>query len=95
MDVSLVNARFLRPLDEELLSSFRGTVITLEDNVLIGGLGDCVARFYRKRGYQTRVIGFGFSDCFLPHGEPSELMEDFGLNFENILAAVREAYARR
>ncbi len=95
IEVSLVNARFLRPLDEELLTAYSHcTVITLEDNSRIGGLGDAVARFYRSCGLQTHVISFGFCDRFLPHGEITGLMEDFGLNFNDILAAVRDAHAR-
>ncbi len=96
MDVGLVNARFLRPLDEVLLRSLpQRTLITLEDNALIGGLGDAVARFYRLHGIEKNVVSFGFSDCFLPHGEPQELLRDFGLGEGPILDAIRSAYACR
>ncbi len=50
MAFTLVNARFLKPLDEELLSSLpQKYIVTVEDNALIGGLGDAVARFYRRK----------------------------------------------
>ncbi len=95
LDVGLINARFLRPLDEELLLSLpQNTLITLEDNALIGGLGDAVARFYRARGIEKTVLNFGVGDRFLPHGEPKELMDDFGLGKADILAAMRKHYAR-
>ena len=65
LDFTLVNARFVKPLDEGLLSSLKAhTVITIEDNVLIGGLGDSVARFYRGSGKE--VVSFGYPDVFIP-----------------------------
>ncbi len=94
-ELSLVNARFLRPLDEELLLSLRQKYIfTLEDNALIGGLGDAVARFYRTRGAEKTIKNFGIADAFVPHGKPCELMREFGLDAEKILKAVEEIYAR-
>lgn len=94
LDFTLVNARFVKPLDEGLLSSLKAhTVITIEDNVLIGGLGDSVARFYRGSGKE--VVSFGYPDVFIPHGAPCDLMREYGLNEERIFACVREKYARR
>lgn len=91
---TLVNARFVKPLDEGLLSSLNAhTVITIEDNVLIGGLGDAVARFYRNSG--KKVISFGYPDVFIPHGAPCDLMREYGLDEERIFACVRENDARR
>ncbi len=85
VDVMIVNARFLRPLDEELLSELKERdIYTIEDNVKIGGLGDAVARFYRQKGLKTRVRSFGFEDGFIPHGTPAELMEEFGLSAKEI-----------
>ena len=94
LDFTLVNARFVKPLDEGLLSSLKAhTVITVEDNVLIGGLGDSVARFYRGSGKE--VVSFGYPDVFIPHGAPYDLMREYGLDEERIFACVREKYARR
>ena len=94
LDFTLVNARFVKPLDEGLLSSLKAhTVITIEDNVLIGGLGDSVARFYRGSGKE--VVSFGYPDVFIPHGAPYDLMREYGLDEERIFACVRERYACR
>ena len=95
-DVGIVNARFLRPLDEELLRSLpHRYVFTIEDNALIGGLGDGVTRFYRRVGSSKQVKCFGYEDRFLPHGEPRELMELFGLSAEAIYKEVRAAHEGR
>ncbi len=94
IDFTLVNARFVKPLDEELLSSLpQSTVITLEDNVLVGGFGDAVARFYRNSG--KHIYSFGYRDEFIPHGAVTDLMEEYGLSEEAILDCVREHHARR
>ena len=69
------------------------TVITLEDNVLIGGFGDAVARFYRDS--DKKVLSFGYRDCFLPHGAPRDLMREYGLDEEEILTCLREHDAGR
>ena len=94
LDATLVHARFVKPLDEALLSGLSAhTVITLEDNVLIGGFGDAVARFYRDS--DKKVLSFGYRDCFLPHGAPRDLMREYGLDEEEILGCLREHYAGR
>ena len=94
LDATLVHARFVKPLDEALLSGLSAhTVITLEDNVLIGGFGDAVARFYRDS--DKKVLSFGYRDCFLPHGAPRDLMREYGLDEEEILTCLREHYAGR
>ena len=91
--VSLVNARFIKPLDEALLDARRERcVITLEDNALIGGLGDAVARHLRGRGKQ--IFAFGYKDAFIPHGDARALFSEFGPNEEDVLACVRECHAR-
>lgn len=92
-DFTLVNARFLKPLDESLLASrCERYVVTIEDNVLTGGLGDAIARFYRNENKTIR--SFGIRDEFLPHGTVSELAEEFGLNEGEIAACILDFYAR-
>lgn len=90
---TLVNARFAKPLDTELLSSLKQKyIVTLEDNVLIGGLGDAIARFYRN---ESRVIAnFGYADAFIPHGEAEALSVKYGLDGAEILRKLRSFHAR-
>lgn len=94
IEVSVVNARFLKPLDTALLDARKEHfVITIEDNTLIGGLGDAIAR--HLRGTDKRVFSFGFADAFIPHGDARGLFAEFGPNREDILTCVRECHARR
>ena len=93
IDFTLVNARFLKPLDESLLSSRKEKfVITLEDNALIGGLGDAISRFYRNS--EKQIYSLGYEEEFIPHGTVSSLMRQRGLCKENLIRIVKELYAR-
>ncbi len=93
-DFTLVNARFAKPLDEEFLSSCsQKTVITLEDNMLAGGFGEAVARFYRNG--EKRVHAFGYRDSFIPHGGVKALSEEYGLCREEIIKCIKNAYESR
>lgn len=94
IDFSIVNARFLRPLDEELLSSFsEKNIIVLEENVCIGGLGDAIRRFYANS--DKKIFCFGLDDIFIPHGNPNALAEEFGLSLEKIFHCIKEIHAGR
>ncbi|MDE7158395.1 MAG: 1-deoxy-D-xylulose-5-phosphate synthase, partial [Clostridiales bacterium] len=84
IDFSIINARFLKPLDEELLSGLQAKyIITLEDNVVTGGLGEAIDRFYLNSGKVLR--NFGLKEAFIPHGSVSSLSERFGLSKKDIL----------
>ncbi len=91
-DFTLVNARFVKPVDTKMILSRPEThVITLEDNVLTGGLGDAIARVLRGSGKCLRA--FGYRDTFLPHGSAAELAGEFGLNFDEILSYILDCHA--
>ena len=84
----IVNARFIKPLDEELLKNVQSShVVTLEDNVRMGGLGDQINRFYLNSGKKVR--NFAYFDRFIPQGSVTELQQDYGLNAEEIAAYIK------
>ena len=64
----------------------------MEDNVLVGGLGDAVSRVLRDS--EKSVRSFGYEDTFIPHGSVAELASDFGLTFEEIFSYLMECHAR-
>lgn len=92
--VEVINVRFLKPLDEAtLLKSIRKTknVITIEDNMLKGGLGSQVEELIIK--YKLVDISFkkyGYPDEFVKHGSLSEIEHKYGLNVETITKEVVE-----
>jgi 1-deoxy-D-xylulose-5-phosphate synthase len=80
-DVGVVNARFVKPLDERLLTSLARRsqlLITAEDHTLGGGLGSAVSEFLVDNGLTVPVKRLGIPDTSVPHGNPAEQHEAFG-----------------
>lgn len=80
LNVTIVNARIVKPLDVEFLQGLTETVIiTLEDNQLLGGFGSCVCTHFADNS-DVRVKCFAYCDKFIPHGTAEELMKEYGLD---------------
>jgi len=93
ISIAVVNARFVKPLDEALLEGLAArftNIVTLEENVIMGGFGSAVAEFYAEKGLSPRMKFLGFSDDYVEHGAPAELMRDQGLNREGIADSIRK-----
>lgn len=90
----VVNPRFVRPLDEALLSAQAGAArvfVTVENAVAAGGFGSAVEEFLIGRGYRGRILRFGWPDNrFVPHGSKDRLMQEFGLTAEHVREAVEK-----
>ena len=86
---ALVNARFVKPIDGELLARQAGTAklfVTLEDAAVSGGFGSAVLEELSVRGLRVPVERFGWPDEFVPHGSSAaDLRERFGLSDAQIL----------
>ena len=75
---SVVNMRFVTPLDEELLlqlSDNHSVIVTMEENVQAGGFGEKIAAFYQEKGVQIRQMFVALPNAFLEHGEVNILKE--------------------
>ena len=84
-EVGVVNARSVKPLDENMLDEISsGPVITLEENSEIGGFGGVVRRYYADKGSGIKVFSYGVKDSFVRHGSVCRQMRDNGLTCENI-----------
>jgi len=94
IQATVVNARFAKPLDTELLDSLcerEPVIITAEDNVQPGGFGSGVLDYLAGRGYDTRkIVTFALPDRFIEHGPRGDLLEDVGLTAENFAHAAAE-----
>jgi len=88
----VVNARFVKPLDEELLRELAGhfsLLVTVEENALPGGFGSAVAEFLADNGYRdVRLLRLGVPDEFLEHGDRGLLLQLLGLDGQGIAAAI-------
>jgi 1-deoxy-D-xylulose-5-phosphate synthase len=93
LDVGVINARFLKPLDAELiLKAIRecGFVVTLEEATLAGGFGSAVLEAAADAHLDaSRVRRLGIPDIYVEHGERDELLADLGLDVESIVATCR------
>lgn len=98
MDAALVNARFVKPIDEELLRSFADTyelVVTLEENVKDGGFGERVLAFAEEEDLPFGVEIIALPDRFIPHGSVSYQMKQGGFTPEDICGRIEEYYRKQ
>ena len=94
IDATVVNCRFVKPLDEELLcrvASATGKVLTVEENVLAGGFGSAVLEMLEAKGLSgIEVKRLGIRDEFVEHASQAELRHRYGIDEEGILEAARK-----
>jgi 1-deoxy-D-xylulose-5-phosphate synthase len=98
LDVGVINARFLRPLDTETIFKAieSGFVITVEESTLNGGFGSAVLEAANAAGLPTQGIRrLGIPDAFVEHGERSELLADLGLDVAGLMAAAHQMAAKK
>ncbi|MCD9005248.1 1-deoxy-D-xylulose-5-phosphate synthase [Luteimonas sp. XNQY3] len=94
LDLTVVNMRFVRPLDRALLLELAMThdgFVTLEDNVIAGGAGSGVAELLNAEGVTMPVLHLGLPDAFQHHASREDLLAEAGLD----VAGIREAVLRR
>jgi len=91
---AVINSRFLKPLDGDLLCDWAkriGKVLTVEENVLLGGFGSAVLELFQERGlFSIRVKRLGIPDLFVEHGPQPLLRAKYGIDENGILGAVQE-----
>jgi len=89
INTELINVRFLKPIDEEVIKkSIEKTkkVITIEDNIIKGGLGETVAEIITKNEIKdVKLKCFGYPDEFVQHGSVDELEKMYGLDAQSIV----------
>ncbi len=97
LDVGVVNARFVKPLDRELLLRQAGRarlIVTLEDHVITGGFGSAVVEAVSDSGLSVAVERLGWPDTFIGHGSSqAALREEHGLSPVCLLARIRRRVA--
>ncbi|HBR57385.1 MAG TPA: 1-deoxy-D-xylulose-5-phosphate synthase [Blastocatellia bacterium] len=98
VDATVINARFVKPLDSEVLISLAKQsklVVTVEEAYLSGGFGSAVMELFEENGLQdsVHIVRVGVPDVIVPHGDADALRSQFGLDAEGIIAAVRRGLA--
>jgi len=92
---SLINARFAKPLDTEMIRDLcrdHQLIVTIEENVLAGGFGEQVVQYVMQSGEKTRVRTIGISDDYVEHGNVEVLRKEVGLDQETIVAQIKKDY---
>ncbi len=95
---ALINLRFAKPLDTQLLAHAASTyqlAVTMEENVRTGGMGEAVCEYLRSIGAGLAVLQIAVADEFVPHGNVEELKRRLGLDAQSIAKKVMEAFKER
>jgi 1-deoxy-D-xylulose-5-phosphate synthase len=94
----VVNARFIKPLDEQLIRRLArdvGVIVTVEDNLLAGGFGSAVLEYINAENLNwVKVFRIGLPDKFIEHGSRPQLLAKYGLTGEGIAAVVAQYMQR-
>ena len=95
IEATVVNARFVKPLDTELifpLAQRLGKVVTLEEGCLMGGFGSAVLEALQDANILVPVKRFGVPDKLVDHAKPEESFADLGLTSPQIAEQVLAAF---
>ncbi len=95
---TLVNARFVKPIDEKLLLKLarsHSALITVEENALAGGFGSAVLECLRDLGVSLPVIRLGLPDRFIEHGAIDSLLSENGVDAVGVARAVKNIWGKR
>jgi 1-deoxy-D-xylulose-5-phosphate synthase len=96
LDATLVNMRFVKPLDEALVAELAAShdlLVTVEENVVMGGAGSAVLEALQQHGSRIPVLQIGLPDRFIEQGDPALQLADVGLTPDGILKAIRARLA--
>jgi 1-deoxy-D-xylulose-5-phosphate synthase len=99
VDAGVVNARFVKPLDTEVLDRIAASdafVFTVEDNAVAGGFGSAVDEYWVARGYDDASLkNLGLPDRFIEHGDRDGLMAELALDAAGLVKAALEVVGAR
>lgn len=97
INCTLVNARFVKPLDEEMILSLTRNhklIVTCEENVASGGFGERVREFLDKEGSDVKLITVSIPDEYVEHGNVDLLKKEIGIDEDSIYNKIMSAYSR-
>ena len=95
-DATVANMRFVKPLDEELVRDLALThalLVTVEENVVMGGAGSAVIESLERQGCTVQVLQLGLPDRFIEQGDPAVQLASVGLDAEGIAQSIRTRLA--
>ena len=93
LGATVANMRFVKPLDTVLvqdLAARHELLVTIEENVVMGGAGSAVLESLAAQGIAVPLLQLGLPDAFVEHGDPQQLLADCGLDAAGIVRAIRQ-----
>jgi 1-deoxy-D-xylulose-5-phosphate synthase len=96
IDATVVNMRFVKPLDEDLLKTIASShdgIVLVEDSCVMGGAGSACLEYLADQGIAVSALQIGLPDQFTEHGDIPSLMELYGISAKQIEARVRTRFA--
>ena len=96
LNATVVNMRFIKPLDEALVVELAGShdlLVTIDENAVMGGAGSAVSEVLAAQGIAAQVMHIGLPDCFLQHGAREDMLREAGLTRDQVEAKVRARWA--
>ncbi|MFU4624206.1 1-deoxy-D-xylulose-5-phosphate synthase [Pseudomonas aeruginosa] len=98
LDATVVDMRFVKPLDEALVRELAGShelLVTIEENAVMGGAGSAVGEFLASEGLEVPLLQLGLPDYYVEHAKPSEMLAECGLDAAGIEKTVRQRLDRQ
>lgn len=95
LDATLVNMRFIKPLDEQLIQQMAKThtlLVTLEDNAVQGGAGSAVGEFLNAAGLSVPVLNIGIPDSYIEHALREQQLVACELDAESLVRRIRASF---
>lgn len=95
LDATVVNMRWVKPLDRDLLLEIARThvcLVTVEEGAIMGGAGSAVSEALQEAGLMRPLLQLGLPDRFIEHGDPAKLLASIGLDAPGIEQSIRERF---
>lgn len=92
ISAEVINARFVKPLDKQILTSISktGNVVTIEDNVIQGGFGQNILNLMNENDVRANIKILGYPDKFIKHGTVEEIEKKYGLDEDGIKSEIKD-----
>ncbi|BCE02480.1 1-deoxy-D-xylulose-5-phosphate synthase [Marinicellulosiphila megalodicopiae] len=97
LNATLVNMRFIKPLDTQMIdqiSKDHELIVTIEENVVMGGAGSAINEYLNQSFANIRVLNLGLPDAYQTHGTPQELICEAGLDTASITRSIQIAWQK-
>lgn len=93
LDATVIDMRFVKPLDEALVREMAGShdlLVTIEENAIMGGAGAAVSEFLARENILKSVLHLGLPDVYVEHAKPAQMLAECGLDAAGIEASINQ-----